>query len=179
MTRETHVESDPFVSAIQANIHETRRLFEAGEPPALLATVSGSASAQAFWQHQLDSVRADFRAEKALSLHEDLPVNQAFGVLLLWQRLRPHVVSGRGTLAAFVFGEGSRATPFTETDNGQKPAMKSFVSVPVAGGHQRYVSMVELAMRYFAPVESHLRRSGFEGVVIKWGDEVQIPSTQL
>jgi hypothetical protein len=39
--------------------------------------------------------------------------------------------------------------------------------------------MVELAMRYFAPVESHLRRSGFEGVVIKWGDEVQIPSTQL
>lgn len=179
MSTELHPTHDAYVVAIQENIADTRRLFESGDPPAVIATVSGSSAAQAFWQHQLEAVGSDLGAKSALSLHEDLPVNQAFGVLLLWQRLREHRVKGKGALAAFVFGEGSRATPLTETDNGQKPAIKSFVSVPTAGGARRYLSMVELAMRYFAPVESHLRRSGFDGLVIKWGDEVQIPSTPL
>ena len=39
--------------------------------------------------------------------------------------------------------------------------------------------MVELAMRYFIPVQQYLARSGFEGLIIKWGDEVQIPTCDL
>src|SRR5690606_10272375 len=116
-------------------------------------------------------------AERVVALHEDLPVNQAFGVLLAWQRLKPELVPRKGALLSFVFGEGTRATPFTETDNGQKPAMLSFVRTGEAAS--RYLPMAELALRYFAPVEAHLRRSGFAGLVIKWGDEVQIPSQPL
>jgi hypothetical protein len=123
-------------------------------------------------------MRTDFRAQRVHSFHEDLPVNQAFGVLLLWQRLRPLLLDGQGVLAAFVFGEGSRATPFTETDNGQKPAMASYVFHHTAA-QRRNVSMVELGMWHFSAVEAHLRRSGFEGLVIKWGDEVQIPTRDL
>lgn len=169
---------DRFVAAVQANIALTERLFEIGEPAQVVGTVSGSAPAQAFWQTLLDHTRESFRARRAISFHEDLPVNQAFGILLLWQRIASELQAGDGALTAFVFGEGSRATPFTETDNGQKPALLSYV---MAGqGHQRRpLTMVELALRYFAPVESYLRRSGFNGLVVKWGDEVQIPTCDL
>ncbi len=175
--------SSDFVQAILHNIDHTRRLFEGAgaKPAALLATVSGSASSQRFWQHRLDLTKGDFGCRQALSLHEDLPVNQALGVLLLWQRVKSHFDPAGGALAAFVFGDGTRATPFTETDNGQKPAIMSFVKAPQtsAASGSRYLSMVELALLYFAPVEDYLRRSGFKGLVIKWGDEVQIPSTPL
>ena len=39
--------------------------------------------------------------------------------------------------------------------------------------------MVELAMMYFIPVQQYLKRSGFEGLVVKWGDEVQIPTLDI
>lgn len=165
-----------FVSAVRDNIALTEQLFVRGKPASVIGTVSGSAEAKAFWQALLDRSRESFRARAALSFHEDLPVNQAFGILLLWKRLAPELRPGEGALIAFVFGEGSRATPFTETDNGQKPALLSYVHDPVG---RRPLSMVELSLRYFAPVESYLRRSGFDGVVIKWGDEVQIPTRDL
>lgn len=168
-----------FVQAVCANIELSERLCSEGEGPAVLGTVSGSASAQAFWQGVLDRAMPEFNARLATSFHEDLPVNQAFGLLLLWQRLRPTLGAREGALVAFVFGEGSRATPFTETDNGQKPAILSPVRTGRSAGGGGYVSMVELAMRHFVPVEGFLRRSGFDGIVVKWGDEVQIPIRDL
>jgi hypothetical protein len=165
-----------FVEAVRANLAVTDRLFagELGGPPRVLATVSGSAAAQRFWQHQLDRAAPALGARVGVSLHEDLPVNQAFGLLLLGERLRPRVRDGEGALAAFVFGEGTRATPFTETEGGQKPALWSFVR-----RDGRFLSTVEVALRTFAPVEAYLRRSGFEGLVVKWGDEIQVPTLDL
>jgi phosphomannomutase len=168
--------SREFLQAIQQNIHATEVLFSHGAPPAVIGTVSGTPAAQRFWQHALEEVKGSFRAREVLSFCEDLPVNQAFGLLLLWKRLRERFQPGAGALLAFVFGEGTRATPFTEAENGQKPAICSFSSL--AGGGRR-LSMVELAIKYFAPVETFLRRSGFDGMVVKWGDEVQIPTRDL
>jgi hypothetical protein len=167
-----------YVDAIRRNVDAADELFEHGTPPALIGTVCGSAAAQAFWQTRLDRAGDEWRARVALSLHEDLPVNQAFGLLLAWQRLRPHLAEGEGALLAFVFGEGTRATPLTEAESGQKPALASFVTTRGPRGSRR-LSIVELAMRTFAPVEAHLRRSGFDGLVVKWGDEVQIPTRDL
>lgn len=171
-------EESAFVGAIRRNVSATAELFASGAPPRVIGTVSGSAAAQAFWARQLEHVRGAMRAGEALSFHEDLPVNQAFGLLLLWQRMRSHLRPGDGSLVAFVFGEGSRATPFTEAECGQKPAICSFVA-DGEGAERRYLSVVELGMRYFAPVESFLRRSGFDGIVVKWGDEIQIPTRDL
>jgi len=167
-----------FARAIAGNIAATEDLFAHGRPPQVIGTVSGSAAAQSFWQRQLDAARGALGAREALSFHEDLPVNQAFGLLLLWQRLRPALRPDDGALVAFVFGEGTRATPLTEAECGQKPAIASYVQVETPGG-KRALSTVEVALRYFAPVEAYLRRSGFEGVVVKWGDEVQIPTLDL
>jgi len=163
-----------YVTDVRRNIATAERLFAEGEPAHVIGTVCGSAAARTFWQRKLDQMRADFGARLALSLHEDLPVNQAFGLLLMWQRLRPHLEPGEGALLAFVFGEGTRASPFTEAECGQKPALSSF-----AQRRGRWLSIVELALRTFAPVEAFLRRSGFDGVVVKWGDEVQIPTRDL
>ncbi|MDD4982266.1 MAG: hypothetical protein PHS12_05905, partial [Candidatus Omnitrophica bacterium] len=157
----------------------TKRLILEGATPEVIGTVSGSVSAQNFWQGLLNSTRESFKAKAALSFHEDLPTNQAFGILLLWQRLREKIERDHSSLIAFVFGDGTRSTPFTETDCAQKPAINTFVNVPAGEGKVRYLSMVELAMMYFIPVQQYLRRSGFAGLVLKWGDEVQIPTRSL
>jgi phosphomannomutase len=171
----------PFVEAVQRNIAAASRVTsEAGQPAAVIGIVCGSAAAQRFWQRLLDVARPSLGAREAIAFHEDLPVNQAFGLLLLWQRLRGRLRPGEGALVAFVFGEGSRATPLTEADNGQKPAMASFVrDRDRQDGHARFVSVAELALRHFASVEAFLRRSGFDGVVVKWGDEIQVPTRDL
>jgi hypothetical protein len=169
---------DAFVTGVKKNIALTKLLIEEGKTPGTLAIVSGSESAKNLWQKILDGAKSSLKALSVFSLHEDLPVNQAFGVLLLWQRLRDAADRTRGPLAAFVFGSGTRSTPFTETDNAQKPAIVTPVRV-VSDGKERYLTMVELALRYFLPVQQYLMRSGFEGLIIKWGDEVQIPTCDL
>src|SRR5215475_9225646 len=169
---------DAFVARVKQNIALTKLLIEEGKTPGALAIVSGSESVKNLWQKMLDGAKSSLKAISVCSLHEDLPVNQAFGVLLLWQRLRDVADRIRGTLAAFVFGSGTRATPFTETDNAQKPAIVTPVRV-ISDGKERYLTMVELALHYFLPVQQYLMRSGFEGLIIKWGDEVQMPTCDL
>ena len=169
---------DAFVAGVKKNIALTKLLIEEGKTPGTLAIVSGSESAKNLWQKILDGAKSSLKAISVFSLYEDLPVNQAFGVLLLWQRLRDTADRTCGTLAAFVFGSGTRSTPFTETDNAQKPAIVTPVRV-MSDGKERYLTMVELAIRYFIPVQQYLARSGFEGLIIKWGDEVQIPTCDL
>jgi phosphomannomutase len=147
--------------------------LEHPEPARILGVVSGSEAARAFWQTTLEE--ADTGAPVLRSLHEDLPVNQAFGLLLMWHRIRSDWKDHQGALMAFVFGEGTRSTPWTETDNGQKPALSTFVRATA----YRSRPMVELALRTFSPVEAFLRRSGFDGVVVKWGDEALVPAVDL
>ncbi len=167
-----------FIEGVKRNIAFTEQLCRTGETPEVIGTVCGSEPARRFWQKQLECARRALGARVAVSFHEDLPVNQAFGILLLWQRLKPYLTTNRGALVAFVFGEGTRSTPFTEADNGQKPAMSTFVTAEEEGTI-RYLPIVELALRYFVPVQQFLRRSGFDGIVVKWGDEVQIPMRDL
>lgn len=167
-----------FVAGVKKNIELTKRAIEEGKTPGTFAIVSGSESARNLWQKILDRAKSSLKAISVFSLHEDLPVNQALGVLLLWQRLRDAADRTGGTLAAFVFGSGTRSTPFTETDNAQKPAIVTPVRA-MSDGKERYLTMVELAMCYFMPVQQYLTRSGFEGLLIKWGDEVQIPTFDL
>lgn len=158
----------------EEDIHQTNHL---GAPSHTIGIVSGSDSARRFWQEQLNQSKDEFRAKSAYAFHEDLPVNQAFGILLLWQRLKPRLAPDQRALVAFVFGDGTRSTPFTESECGQKPAISTFVRS--RSKYRPFRSTVELALRTFAPVEAYLTRSGFRGIVIKWGDEVQIPTRSL
>jgi len=163
-----------FVGTIRRNIEHAERLFTDGGGPQVMGTVAGTEAARRFWARELQSAKTSLGLRLAVSQHEDLPVNQAFGLLLMWKRLRPLLGPDERALFAFVFGEGSRIAPLGEAECGQKPALSSFVR-----RDGRWLSTVELALRTFAPVEAHLHRSGFRGVVVKWGDEVQIPTRDL
>jgi len=163
--------------AIIRNVRLTGVQLEQGLAPEVLGIVAGSDAARRYWQQVMDDARVTFRARAAFAFHEDLPTNQAFGLLLLWQRLKPRLRSGESALVAFVFGDGTRSTPFTECESGQKPALATFVKTRQP--RERYLSMVELAIQYFIPVQQYLKRSGFHGLVVKWGDEVQVPSLNL
>ncbi len=171
------IPGDTPADAIIRNVRLAALQVDQGLAPEVLGIVAGSESARHYWQQLLDDARVSFRARAAFAFHEDLPTNQAFGLLLLWQRLKPLLRPGESALMAFVFGEGTRSTPFTECESGQKPALATFVKTRQP--HERYLSMVELAMYYFIPVQQYLQRSGFQGLVVKWGDEVQIPSLDL
>ena len=87
---------DAFVTGVKKNIALTKLLIEEGKTPGTLAIVSGSESAKNLWQKILDGAKSSLKALSVFSLHEDLPVNQAFGVLLLWQRHPLHALYGNG-----------------------------------------------------------------------------------
>ncbi|MEN0068511.1 MAG: mannose-6-phosphate isomerase, class I, partial [Myxococcota bacterium] len=159
------------------NLATTDALVDHGAPASVVAFVSGNPSSVRTWAERMRTAPHRFGAREGLSLHEDRPVNQALGVLLAWQRLRDRVAPGEGCLAAFVFGEGTRATPITEAEGGDKPAIRTFVRD--AASPDGFATTAEVALRTFLPVEAYLRRSGFKGFVVKWGDEIQIPSIDL
>ena len=165
------------VEAVSRNIELTSQLIEQGQTPHMIGIVSGTA--QEFWQAHLDRSKESLKVGEAISYVEPRRLNQALGMMFLWQQLRTQIRRDQGSLIAFVFGDGTRSTPFTETDSGQKPAIATFVTVTEPDGSVRYVPMVELAIRHFVPVQQYLWRSGFRGLVVKWGDEVLIPSIDL
>lgn len=159
---------------ILRNVDRAEALRVQGQVADVLGVVCGSAPATQYWAQRFERRRAILGVPQTIALHEDLPVNQAFGLLLLWQRLRTRLPPGRRALVGFVFGDGTRMSPWTESECGQKPALRSFVHKDDLA-----LTIVELALLHFSPVQDHLHRSGFEGLVVKWGDEIQIPSAEL
>ncbi|MEZ4239932.1 MAG: hypothetical protein R3F59_28035 [Myxococcota bacterium] len=145
--------------------------------PALVGTVAGSARARDAWARRLPDLARAVGAGAGASLWEDRPTNQALGLLLLWERVRAGVPPGAGALFAFAIGEGTRAAPFTQAEGGEKGALASYRGG--ARGRDDAPTWLEVALWAFAPVEAHLRRSGFDGLVVKWGDEVLLPGRAL
>ncbi|MBN1608951.1 MAG: mannose-6-phosphate isomerase, class I [Polyangiaceae bacterium] len=167
-----------FVEAVKANIALVRSLREGVAAAELLAIVSGSDAAQRFGQRGLELAKSAVGAHQALLFSDDLPAGSAFGLLRLWQHLSAHTGAGKGTLAAFVFGEGRRAAPLAEAEHGEKAALLS-LEIERQGRESRQRPALELMLRYLAPVERYLRRCGFDGIVARWGGDPEIPTLDL
>lgn len=111
------------IASINRNIAFTTKLIKEGFVPDVIGTVGNSAS-QAFWKSIMNIFAGSIGAQGGIALKEDLPTNQAFGILYMWHNLRDAIQKEDRRLSAlfaFVFGSGSRSTPFTETDCAQKP----------------------------------------------------------
>ncbi|MFW6131433.1 MAG: mannose-6-phosphate isomerase, class I [Candidatus Aminicenantaceae bacterium] len=164
---------------IKRNIKLTWNLIKEKKVPSIIGTV-GNVSSQPFWNTIMNKAAKSFGSLKGVSLQEDLPTNQAFGLLYMYHNLKQKLslyekaISDFDALFAFVFGSGTRSTPFTETDCGQKPSIQGTVKLD-----HRYITVVELAMMHYISIQQYLKRSGFKGMVIKWGDEIQIPVIDL
>lgn len=73
-------------------------------------------------------------------------------------------------------GQGTRLSPITQRLHGIKP----FVPMPIRtaeGG--AWMSAGEASLHSWVLVADALRRAGFAGIAWKWGDEPQLPSTEL
>ncbi|GIJ21879.1 hypothetical protein Vlu01_25030 [Micromonospora lutea] len=72
-------------------------------------------------------------------------------------------------------GSGTRLSPYTQALGN----MKSAFPLPDVDAHHRGYTVGEAAIRSTAACIDCLRGGGFDGLVVRWGDEILIPSTPL
>lgn len=145
----------------------------------LAVIVSGSETDSAFWARtvaglQRDTLREDGQA-KVISVAEDQPLGNFLGTVNAWMEIGRQVqVPQRGVaLLNMVFGKGKRFSPFTQAMGNRKAAFPT----PLRAKHSdAWLRTGDLATLYSNSWLDQLRARGFNGILIKWGDEAVIPS---
>ncbi|CAM9329361.1 unnamed protein product, partial [Phaeothamnion confervicola] len=150
---------------------------------------TGNAKQAAYWQARLESVRGSIVSSTAmvLAVHEDWPggAGNALGTLYAWQNAaalaqRLHGVDIMAQLAIGAIstglyhtaGKGTRLAPLPGSENNNKPGVKLAVTVPVAGGGAKPLTILEGVIKQtgtYGPC-----RKGRLSVF--WGDQVFVPS---
>ena len=160
------------------NIARNRELVDSSSQPRLAVIVSGSAADRDFWRSETERTKRDtLRADGALdivSLAEDTPAGNFLGTLRAWMQLTSAPTTGVSVMS-MVFGQGKRYSPFTQALGNRKAAFPTPLRGARSGG---YLRTGDIALLYSSQLLSHLANSGFEGVVVKWGDEAIIPSLE-
>ena len=163
----------------QTNIRKYQSIIEANQGPMVVNVVSGSQADQAYWQDRLQKTRRDvFRADGETMIVSSLETSRKgnfLGSVNAWLavqnalegRTRPPVM-----LMNMVFGQGKRLSPFTQALTNRKPA---FPTPMCASNGEVYLCTVDAASMSATLWLHHLETSGFQGMVIKWGDEAVIP----
>ncbi len=77
---------------------------------------------------------------------------------------------------SLVFGEGRRLSPFTQALGNRKAA---FTTPRLGARSGQFLNAAEVGNLYTNAWMHHLRRRGFGGVLVKWGDEAILPSVGL
>lgn len=75
-------------------------------------------------------------------------------------------------IMSMVFGRGTRLSPFTQSLGNVKPR---FPTPYFSKNINDFLNIAELSNMYSNLIVNHLSSGGFNGVVIKWGDEIMIP----
>jgi hypothetical protein len=172
------------LSAWRQNIQSNLELVAADGGPGLVAIVSGSHSDRSYWQAHLEAVRGDLfrRSEpvKIRAVHEKSRKGNFLGTLGAWAEATTELAL-RGesppelALISMVFGRGTRLSPFTQSLGNRKPA---FPTPRLSERAQSHLCIADLSMLYSNLWADHLRRGGFRGVIVKWGDEAIIPGVE-
>ena len=163
----------------QTNIRKYQSIIEANQGPKVVNVVSGSQADQLYWQDRLQKTRQDvFRTDGDTMIVSSLETSRKgnfLGSVNAWLALqkalqgktRPPVM-----LMNMVFGQGKRLSPFTQALTNRKPA---FPTPMCASNGEVYLCTVDAASMSATLWLHHLETNGFQGVVIKWGDEAVIP----
>ncbi len=163
----------------QTNIRKYQSIIEANRGPKVVNVVSGSQADQAYWQDRLQKTRQDvFRTDGETMIVSSLETSRKgnfLGSLNAWLALR-EALQGKARppvmLMNMVFGQGKRLSPFTQALTNRKPA---FPTPMCASNGEVYLCTVDAASMSATLWLHHLETNGFEGMVIKWGDEAVIP----
>ena len=167
-----------------SNIRDTRALVRENRVGSLAIVVSGSEGDQRFWRSHVGDVARDiFRADGSttvLSVREKTPKGNFLGTLNAWREVQQQVRQGTVTLPdvgllSMVFGKGKRLSPFTQALGNCKAALPTPARSATSG---EYLRGGDLSSLYTATWLDTISRAGFEGLIVKWGDEVLIPGAR-
>ncbi|TCO45850.1 hypothetical protein EV192_12036 [Actinocrispum wychmicini] len=143
--------------------------------------VTGDDKQAAFWRSRLGETSENRPGETfPRVLAERGSKGNFLGTLQAYDQVfagRELVSSGLTRLEQIVMlvGAGTRLSPFTQALGN----MKSAFPLPDADSSPAGLSVGEAAIRSTAPWIQCLRQGGFEGLIVRWGDEVLIPSSEL
>jgi len=167
------------------NLKQNRHLVRSNAGPSYVVIVSGTEADREYWEKRFALTKSEiFRSDnstRVLSVHESIPKGNCLGTLNAWQTLDATLREvGEGhpndvILVSMMFGKGTRLSPFTQALGNCKPR---FPTPYKSSSNNLYLSIGELSNLYSNLLISHLRKSGFWGLVVKWGDEVVIPGTR-
>jgi hypothetical protein len=165
--------------SVEQSIAESERMCAAQEGPELAMFVCGSGADAAFWEARSRLTARDvFRADgetRIRGIAEQQRLGSLFGTLNAWRALRAEPLPSL-TLMSMVFGEGRRLSPFTQALGNRKAA---FTTPRLGARSGQFLNAAELANLYTNAWLQHLRRRGFGGVLVKWGDEAILPGIGL
>jgi hypothetical protein len=163
----------------QNNIHTIKEIIQHNHGPQVVNVVSGSSADRTYWQDRLERTKQDiFRADgqtRIISSLEATRKGNFLGSVNAWMGVQkeletqdlPPVI-----LMNMVFGQGKRLSPFTQALTNRKPAFPTPLRSSRTG---LYLSTADAASMSASLWLRHLERSGFRGIVVKWGDEAVIP----
>lgn len=163
------------------NILLSRQFVHTGGQTDLAIIVSGNENDRQFWHAATtevipDILRRDGRV-RIISVSENHPRGSFLGTLAACCEAAPQLGNGPTngvSLISMVFGKGRRLSPFTQALGNRKAAFPT----PLRGTRSgAYLRTGDVAILYSSLWMEHLRASGFNGILVKWGDEAIVPSS--
>ena len=162
------------------NINESVAIVARNEGPSLAIAVSGSEIDQQFWRYRfLLTGKHVFRQDgnvEVISTLETTKKGSFLGVFNAWNDAIRFIRTESGGLPdiavmSLVFGKGTRFSPFTQTEGNRKSAFWT----PLRTASDTYLNTADISNLSVNLWVEHLRNGGFQGIVVKWGDELIIP----
>ncbi len=168
------------------NLERCDRLVADGAGPGHVTIVTGGAADAAFWRSRSERTRRTVfgvsGATRLTAVSEGRPMGNFLGTLNAWRaareagfgegRARDDGGGSEVSLLTMVVGRGTRLSPFTQALGGRKPAFPTARRCEHSG---LYLNIAEVSNLCSLLWVAHLRESGFQGVVVKWGDEALVP----
>jgi hypothetical protein len=166
--------------SILENARKSVALCEASEGPRHVVVVSGSENDREFWLAAVRTTAVDvFRRDGSTEINsvaERQRKGNFLGTLHAWKTAaREFGEVPPLALVTMVFGKGKRLSPFTQTLGDRKSA---FPSPRLGEMSQTYLNAADISNLYTNLWFDHLRRGGFRGILVKWGDEAIVPSAR-
>lgn len=163
----------------QEQIKSIRQIVHDDGGPELVTLISGTPDEQAYWRDHFEHTQSyTFRRSKdtsVVSVCEGVRKGNFLGTFNAWNETLGYLAESDLLLPdvglfSVLFGRGKRLSPFTQALGN----IKSAFPLPVKVG-EKYLCVADLSNFCANVWVTHLRQSGFRGVVVNWGDQSIIP----